>query len=66
MFVKTLTADDKYSLLNRDKSLQHLQMQFERTQILKAATLPYLLVNVKSVQLKKVSLDDMQNIRTVC
>ena len=41
-------------------------MQFERTQILKAATLPYLLVTVKSVQLKKVSLDDMQNIRTVC
>ena len=27
LFVNTLTVDDKYSLLNRDNLLQHLQVQ---------------------------------------
>ena len=30
MFVKTLTADDKYSLLNRDNLLQDVQMQLSQ------------------------------------
>ena len=30
LFVNTLTADDKYSLLNRDNLLQHLQMQLSQ------------------------------------
>ena len=28
LFINILTADDKYSLLNRDNLLQHLQMQW--------------------------------------
>ena len=30
LFVKTLTADDKYCLLNRDKLLLHLQMELSQ------------------------------------
>ena len=30
--VKTLTADDKYCLLNRDNLLQHLEMQLSQKQ----------------------------------
>ena len=30
LFVNTSTADDKYSFLNRNNLLQHLQMQLSR------------------------------------
>ena len=30
LFVNTLTADDKYSFLNKDNLLQHLQMQLSQ------------------------------------
>ena len=32
LFVNTLTADDRYSFLNRDKLWQHLQMQLSQEQ----------------------------------
>ena len=32
LFVNTLTANDKYSLLKRDNLLQHLQMQLSQKQ----------------------------------
>ena len=32
LFVNTLTADEKYSLLNRDKLLQYFQMQLSQNQ----------------------------------
>ena len=32
MFVNTLSADDKYSLLNRYNLLQHVQMQLYQKQ----------------------------------
>ena len=32
LFLNTLTANDKYSLLNRDKLLQYLQMQLSQKQ----------------------------------
>ena len=32
MFVNRLTADDKYSLLNRDNLTQQIQMQFSQKQ----------------------------------
>ena len=32
LFVNTLTVDDKYSLLNRDNLLQHLQVQPSKRQ----------------------------------
>ena len=30
LFVNTLTADDKYSLVNRDNLMQHIQMQLSQ------------------------------------
>ena len=30
LFANTLTADDKYSLLNKNNLLQHLQMQLSQ------------------------------------
>ena len=32
LFLNTLTADDKFSLLNRDNLLQHFQMQLSQKQ----------------------------------
>ena len=32
MFVDTLTADEKYSLLNRDNLLHHIQIQLSQKQ----------------------------------
>ena len=125
LFVKALASDDKYSLLNRDNLLQHLQRQLsekEKTFLnlfcisqiwivflrfwkkddshswwkkkwldkclkspvsedpqtsnmvnglkhcinLNGSTLIYLLITLKAIQLQKVSLGDMINLRTVC
>ena len=30
LFVNTLTTDDKYSLVNRDNLMQHIQMQLSQ------------------------------------
>ena len=32
LFVNFMTADDKYSLLNRDNLIQHIQMQLSKKQ----------------------------------
>ena len=35
-------------------------------EILKTSPLPYLLTSVKAIELEKISLSDMQTLRSVC
>ena len=123
LFVNTLSADEKYSVLNRDSLTQPIQMQLSEKQktfswyffaifkcslnfelfqkkddsnswcnsevtdsgthssdypskktwytspnnfqISTAKPVPYFLINVKAVQLQKLSVSDMQNLKTV-
>ena len=60
LFVNTLTAIDKYSLLHREDLTKPIQIS--RT----AESLPYLLITFKVAESEKVSFSAIQNLKTVC
>ena len=68
LFVNTLAANDKYSPLNRDNLLQHIQMQLSQKQnIFSQFILPYgNLDSVLNILKKKMTLlaDVFLNLRT--
>ena len=64
MFVKILTANDKYSLLNRYNFRQPIQIN--TVQILTGPPLLYLLITAKTIKLEKISLSDMQSFGNIC
>ena len=62
LFVNTFTADDKYSLLNRENSVQPIQMQLSQ----KEKIFPDFLIIAKTIEFETVSVSDMENLKTVC
>ena len=63
----------KHGYINVQKALFHCTLQ-ERTwetgantfQISMTAPLPYLLITAKDIEFGKVSLSDMENLKTIC
>ena len=79
LFFNTLTADNKYSLLRRDNLMQPNQMHLSEKKknffliflsifqiYFKLCKLPYLLMTLKVIELERVSVNDMENLMTVC
>ena len=56
LFVNSLTAHDKYSLLKRGNLLQHFQLQLSQKQKI-LSDLPYLLISERSIQFDKSLLE---------
>ena len=77
LFVNIPTADDKHSFLSRDNLMQVTQVHLSEKQKtfseffcaffnFSTALLPYSLITVKVIELKKVTLCDMEDLKTVC
>ena len=59
---------DKYlkNPVSEDNSTTNMETRRNTAEIWMTEPLPYLLIPLKEIQVEKVSLSDMQNLRTVC
>ena len=52
--------------VSEDNSTTNMETRRNTAEIWMTEPLPYLLIPLKEIQVEKVSLSDMQNLRTVC
>ena len=63
---KTWLNKSPKSTLSEDSSESDMQGGANTVEICTTPPLPYLLLTVKAIELKKISLADMQILKTVC